>query len=83
MYLVIHMKKNNRFATWGLFAVGIILLITWVFSVVSHGYEVDATAGVGALRTQDVLLVAGSAVCFIVAILIPVVSRRRARGDTA
>ncbi|AXL10748.1 hypothetical protein DXT68_00250 [Microbacterium foliorum] len=73
------MKRNNRFVIWGLLAVGIALVIAWVFGVIAYGYEVDASAGIGTLRTQDVLLGAGSALCFVVAIIVAVTSRRRAR----
>ena len=59
------MKKNDRFVIWGLLAVGMILLIAWVFGVIAYGYEVDAPlwtlvifVGAGSLAIWGVIALA-------------------------
>ncbi|MEV4737068.1 MULTISPECIES: hypothetical protein [unclassified Microbacterium] len=75
-------KSRPRFLVWSLVTLGVALLIAWFFSVVAYSFEVDAAGDVAEIRVSDVLLVAGSAACFVIALLLALAPgwRSRSRG---
>ncbi|WP_082297717.1 hypothetical protein [Microbacterium sp. GCS4] len=77
------MKNKRRFLIWIFVVLGVALLIAWFFSVVAYGFEVDAAGEAAKVRVSDILLVAGSAACLLIALLLALVPGWRGRSGGA